>query len=271
MNDSALTLTAGAVLLSVWFFAAWRLAVRLDNYALVDVAWALAFAPVATLYAALGDGWGPRRLLIAALVAAWSLRLGLYLWRRVARHHPAEDARYRVLRSRWQDRLAANFLGFFLGQGLLVWLLMLPVFWIARQPGVGFHPLEIAGFALWFVGLAGEGLADRQLARFKAAHRDDPHALCQDGLWAWSRHPNYFFQSLLWWGLFLAALPAPGGWSAILAPLAMLWFLIKFTGIPLTEALALEKRGDRYRDYQRNVRAFIPWPKTSPRDGKTNA
>jgi steroid 5-alpha reductase family enzyme len=253
-------LLIGAALAAALFILTWRLSLRLDNFSFVDVAWALAFTPVAGLYAALGSGWMPRRLVIAALVVAWSIRLGTHLWRRVARHHPAEDARYRVLRQRWSGSLASKFLGFFLGQALLVWLLTLPVFLVCRNDAIGFHPLEIAGFALWFIGLAGEGIADRQLERFKAASRGNPLALCREGLWSWSRHPNYFFQSLLWWGLFLAALPAAWGWTALLAPIAMLFFLLKITGIPLTEELALEKRGDLYRDYQRTVSAFIPMP-----------
>jgi steroid 5-alpha reductase family enzyme len=255
-----LLLLTGAGMLAALFVLTWRLSLRLDNFSFVDVAWALAFAPIAALYATFGDGWMPRRLAIAALVAAWSLRLGIHLWQRVARHHPAEDARYRVLRQRWSGALSRNFLGFFLAQAALVWLLTLPVFLVCRNPATDFHPLEIAGFALWFIGLAGEGIADRQLERFKSASRGNPKALCREGLWAWSRHPNYFFQSLLWWGLFLAALPAAWGWTAILAPVAMLYFLLKITGIPLTEQLAVEKRGDLYRDYQRTTSAFIPLP-----------
>ena len=88
----------------------------------------------------------------------------------------------------------------------------------------------------------------------------DPLAVCQQGLWRFSRHPNYFFQSLLWWGLFLMALPISWGWTAIIAPLAMLHFILNVTGIPLTEELAIKKRGDLYRNYQRITSSFIPLP-----------
>lgn len=263
MNPS-LPLLFGALVLVIAFIATWRLSLRLDNFSFVDVTWALSFAPVALLYAALGDGWATRRLAIAILVAVWSLRLGIHLWRRVASHHPDEDPRYQVLRQRWdQQSLSKNFLGFFLAQALLVWLLMLPVFLICRNEATAFHPLEIAGILLWLLGLAGEGLADRQLDRFKTKHQGNRQALCQEGLWRYSRHPNYFFQSLLWWGLFLVALPTAWGWTAILAPVAMLFFLLKVTGIPLTEELAVAKRGDLYRDYQRTTSAFIPLPPKS--------
>jgi len=180
------------------------------------------------------------------------------LWRRVASHHPKEDVRYAVLREGWKASPPRAFLGFFLAQAVLVWLLMLPVFLITQQSTPHFHLLECIGLGLWFVALIGEGIADAQLAHFKRANQD-PKAICQCGLWNYSRHPNYFFQSLLWWGLFLMALPAPWGWTAIIAPVAMLHFLLNVTGIPLTEKLSIQKRGDAYREYQRTTSAFVPW------------
>ena len=102
-----------ALILIVLFLFTWWLSVRTDNYSFVDVTWSLSFAPVAIWYAVSGTGWLPRRLAIAALVGAWSLRLGIYLWRRVASHHPHEDMRYAVLREKWQANLKRAFLGFF--------------------------------------------------------------------------------------------------------------------------------------------------------------
>lgn len=258
--NPAMPLFLCAALLVVIFVFTWRLSVQLDNYGFVDVAWALSFAPAVAVYGLLEDGWGPRRFVVALLVGLWSLRLGIYLWQRVGFHHPEEDPRYAVLRKRWTDGRERKFLGFFLGQALLVWLLTLPVFLICRNGNESFGILEFAGVAVWVIGLTGEAIADRQLKRFKAANLGKGQAICRDGLWRYSRHPNYFFQSLLWWGLFLMALPANWGWAAILAPLAMLWFLLKFTGIPLTEKLALEKRGDAWRKYQESTSAFIPLP-----------
>lgn len=256
---AAVLLPAALAFLAGLFGLTWLLSRRWNNYSFVDVTWALAFAPVAAGYAFLGGGWLPRRLAVATLVGGWSLRLGLHLWRRVAAHHPAEDGRYAVLRARWQDRLPRAFLGFFLAQALLVWLLLLPVFWVTRQVQPQFHPLEIAGALLWLAALAGEGLADAQLRRHQRTQAGRT-TVCQSGLWRYSRHPNYFFQSLLWWGLFLMALPSPWGWLTVLAPLAMLHFLLNVTGIPLTEKLSLQKRGEAYRAYQRTTSAFLPWP-----------
>jgi steroid 5-alpha reductase family enzyme len=258
MLEPGWILTGGAVLLAVLFFVTWRLSLRWNNFSFVDVTWALSFAPVAVWYAGMSEGWDLRRWVVASLVAGWSLRLGVYLWRRVAGHHPAEDVRYAVLREKWKANLPKAFFWFFMGQGVLVWLLMLPVFLVAGQAEEKWHPLEMVGLLVWVLGLVGEGVADGQLARFKKRNQD-PKAICTVGLWYYSRHPNYFFQSLLWWGLFLMALPAPWGWLALLAPMAMLHFLLNVTGIPLTEKLAVEKRGEIYREYQRTTSAFVPW------------
>lgn len=252
------TLAAAALLLVGLFLLTWRVSLRVDNFSIVDVAWAYAFAPVAILYAICLEGWVARRIVIAGLVTLWSLRLGTYLLRRAAAHHPEEDARYTVLRERWSADLNTAFLRFFLAQAVLVWLLMLPVFLICREAHEGFHALELIGFVLWLIALGGEALADAQLRRYKSVNHDSK-GVCSKGLWHFSRHPNYFFQALLWWGLFFMALPAPWGWTAVLAPLGMLWFLLRVTGIPLTESLALESKGEAYREYQRTTSALIPW------------
>ncbi|MGK0187399.1 MAG: steroid 5-alpha reductase family enzyme [Verrucomicrobiales bacterium] len=263
MNSPTILAIAAGVLLVIFLFT-WWLARRIDNYSIVDVTWSLSFAPIAILHALLGNGWMPRRVAIGCLVAIWSLRLGSYLWSRVAAHHPQVDPRYAILSKRWEKNPARSYLIFFLAQGLLVWLLMLPVHFVAGNAAVSFHPLEIAGFTLWMLGLVGEAIADAQLKRFKK-ESTDRLAVCKRGLWRYSRHPNYFFQSLLWWGLFLMAVSMPWGWVTIIAPLAMLHFLLRVTGVPLTEELAIEKRGDVYRDYQNTTSAFIPLPpKTTP-------
>ncbi len=248
-------LLESSVILIVLFLLTWMLSVKLNNYSFVDVTWALSFAPVSLLYGLSGSGWQPRRLAITALIALWSLRLGIYLWRRVASHHPKEDVRYAVLREKWKANPPRAFLWFFLAQAVLVWLLMLPAHLITQQTSTTFHLLEYIGLAIWLIALLGEGIADAQLATFKRTSK----GICQVGLWHYSRHPNYFFQSLLWWGLFLMALPAEWGWTAIIAPIAMLHFLLNVTGIPLTEKLSIEKRGDAFRDYQRTTSAFVPW------------
>ena len=238
--------------------AAFLLAVRIRNFSIVDIAWSAAFAPTVLLYATLSQGYAPRRALIAAMVTAWSLRLAGHLHARIASLHPEEEGRYVELRRLWATHLHRRFLLFFQAQGALVALLSLP-FLLAcldRRPALG--AFEAAGCALFVFAIAGEALADRQLAAFKA----DPGnrgRTCRAGLWRYSRHPNYFFEWLVWVAYAVFARPSPWGWTSAYAPLLMLFFLFRVTGIPMAEEQALRSRGDDYREYQRTTSAFFPW------------
>lgn len=258
MSATTAFLLAGAACLLLQA-ALWVVALRVRNWSLVDPGWAACLVLTAGVYAAALDGAPARRLALVAAVSLWGLRhvVQLLVHRVVGR---PEEGRYVALRARWS---AATFLGFFLAQGLLAALLSWPFLAVARHGGAGPAPLETAALALFLVAWAGEAVADRQLARWKAdpGHRG---RTCRAGLWAWSRHPNYFFEWLVWVAFALAATAAPGGAWAWLAAATMLALLLFVTGIPPAEAQALRSRGDDYRAYQREVSAFVPWP---PRRG----
>jgi steroid 5-alpha reductase family enzyme len=251
------TLLGIALLLAAIGFAlVWAISVRIRNYGLLDAAWSYGVAVLAPIYAWQGPGYAPRKWLFTAVGVAWSLRLGTYILGRVLRHHPAEDARYETLRRRWPG--AGMFLVFFELQAFLVVVFSLPFLVAAFNPAPEWRLIEIIGLALALLALAGEATADLQMGVFKA----DPAnkgKVCQCGLWRYSRHPNYFFESLIWWAFFLVALGSPWGWITLACPLLMLFFLFKVTGIPLTEEYALKSKGDAYREYQRTTSAFIPW------------
>lgn len=257
---TAALLLAGSALagLAVAFALLYAVARRIDNYGIVDIAWSYAFGVLALFYALLGPGWMPRRLLIATITITWSLRLGTHLAGRVMSHHPVEDGRYQQLRKDWAIGFAWKMFGFFQMQAASVVVLGLTPLLASLNPAVGFHPLESAGLALWFVALAGETLADNQLAAFKSnpANRG---GVCAVGLWRYSRHPNYFFEWLIWVSYALFALGSPGGWLALLGPVGILYLLLRVTGIPLTEEQSLRSRGDAYRRYQQTTSAFVPW------------
>jgi len=236
----------------------WRLAVRIGNAGIVDIAWAAGFAPIALLYAVAGSGAGSRRVLIAAMVGLWSLRLALYLYVRVKSTHPREDRRYARLRAEWGSQVNRKMLGFFELQAVLLALLSVPFVLICLNPQPRLQPLEWIGVALWVVAVGGEALADRQLQRFRAAPANRT-AVCQVGLWRYSRHPNYFFEWLVWVAYFVLALNSRAGWLTIYCPALMLYFLLRVTGIPLTEQLSLESKGSAFAEYQRRTSAFVPW------------
>jgi steroid 5-alpha reductase family enzyme len=249
-------LLTGVAIAMIGFALVWVYSVRQHNYGYLDVAWSLSVAVLAPIYALLGDGDTARKLAFTVIGAAWSLRLGLYILIRVRRHLPKEDARYRTLRERWPG--PGRFLLFFELQALIAVLFSLPFLLAAQNPRAGLGIYELSGLALALCALAGEALADWQAQKFKnnPANRA---AIVNVGLWRYSRHPNYFFESLVWWGFFIAALDSRYGWVTLVCPLLMLYILLNVTGIPLTEKHSLESRGDAYREYQRTTSRFIPW------------
>lgn len=246
----------GSALVVTMMFVLWLVHLRLNNASVVDPGWAYGLVILAITYAALGPGYVQRRWLFAGMAAIWGIRLGTYLLFRVL--GKPEEGRYRQLRKEWGSNIALKFLVFFEFQALLDVFLSLPFLLAAlnSKPVVG--PLEYAGALLWLVALIGETIADSQLAAFKrepASHGQ----VCQRGLWNYSRHPNYFFEWLVWvaWSLF--ALASPYGWLAIACPLLMLYFLLRVTGIAATEAQSLRSKGEAYRRYQQTTSAFVPW------------
>jgi steroid 5-alpha reductase family enzyme len=251
-------LLIGLAIAISYFAATWAISVRMKNYGFLDVAWSYGVAILAPIYAWFSPGDPLRKWLITGLGVAWSLRLGTYILRRVLRHHPQEDVRYETLRQRWPG--PGMFLVFFELQAVLVVIFSLPFLLISFNTQPNLTPLEISGILLALVALGGEALADLQMQAFKR----DPASrgqVCQRGLWRYSRHPNYFFEALIWWAFFLIALGSPHGWITLACPLLMLQFLLKVTGIPLTEEHAVRSKGEAYREYQRTTSAFMPWPR----------
>ena len=240
------------------FAGLYLVARRLDNYGIVDIAWSYAFGALAGLYALLGTGWPVRRALIAALALGWSARLGTHLALRVLGHHPIEDGRYVQLRRDWAANFTAKMFWFFQMQAASVVLLAAAFLIACVNPAPALHVLEFAGIAIWLVALGGEALADAQLAAFKRQPANRGR-VCDTGLWRYSRHPNYFFEWLVWVGFFVFALGSPWGWLALIGPASMLYLLLRVTGIPLTEEQSLRSRGDAYRRYQQTTSAFVPW------------
>ena len=249
-------LAVAAIVLAIVFALVWAISVRVRNYGFLDAIWSLSVAIVSPLYAVLGTGDITRRWAFAAVGSIWSLRLGLFVLTRVIKHHPQEDARYRTLREKWPT--PARFLLFFELQAFIAVVFSTPFLLASINQSPRMAPLEIAGLALAALATAGEYLADWQAQRFKRTTKDKK-AVNDVGLWRYSRHPNYFFESLVWWGFFIAALPFPYGWLTIVCPLMMLYLLLNVTGIPLTEKHSLQNRGEVYRQYQNRTSRFIPW------------
>jgi steroid 5-alpha reductase family enzyme len=255
IEETWLLFLLGAAAASVLMVALWFVQLRIGNASHVDVGWAYGIVGLALLYALLGDGRVTQRVLVAGLGAVWGMRLGTYVLARVVGHE--EDGRYKELRRRWAPHTQRNFFVFFQAQAGFVAVFSLPFLFVAQDGGDP-SPLLWLGAALALVSVAGETTADAQLAVWKASP-ENKGKTARNGLWGWSRHPNYFFEWLHWVGWAVAALGSPHGWIALAVPAFLLLLLFRVTGIPETEAQALRSRDD-YRHYQQEVSVFVPRP-----------
>lgn len=247
-----------AALVLAFQTAGWWVSRRLGNVTLVDIQWAVGFGLVAWMGAVWGQGELERRVLVAVLVSLWSARLAWHLARRS--WGQPEDPRYRAMRERHGAAFAwkSLYLVFWL-QGLLLLVVATPIF-LAQGVAAGrsLGGWELVGSLLWLAGWSIEAVADRQLQRF----RNDPSrrgGVLATGLWRYSRHPNYFGEALLWWGIGLAAVPVSGGAWGLVGPALLTLLLLRVSGVTLLEA-ELRARKPAYADYVRRTSAFLPWP-----------
>jgi steroid 5-alpha reductase family enzyme len=247
----------GAAMVGGMMFVLWVIHLLLRNAAVVDVGWAAGLGLLAGYYAYAGPGYPARKYAIAAMAGAWSLRLAGYLLFARVLGHP-EEGRYVQLRQEWKTNLPLRFLLFFEFQALLDLVLSLPFLLACLDTRAALGPFEKIGAAIWMIGMLGEATADAQLNAFKK-NPANKGKTCRAGLWNYSRHPNYFFEWMIWVGYAVFAIASPWGWLGLLSAALILYFLLGLTGIPATEAQALRSRGDEYREYQRSTSAFIPW------------
>ena len=254
-------LSVGMSLLVIWLLAfiaqtlGWWWQKRHRNAGMVDVVWSAGVGGAAIVAAAFGDGAMLPRAVLALLGGIWGLRLASHLLHRVLGE--PEDGRYAHLRQSFgQDQ--RKWFAFFQFQALLIVLFALPFVAVARNPVAAVTPWLIAGIAFWLLSVLGEAIADRQLAHFRAIPANKGHT-CRDGLWRYSRHPNYFFEWLHWFAYVCLAVGSPLWWLAWAGPIVMFVFLRWVSGIPHTEAQALRTRGEDYRDYQRTTPMLFPW------------
>lgn len=250
-----LTLAAALVLMTgVWLVSLWR-----RDVSIVDPFWGPGFVLVATVGYFLAGGAAGRRLLLLVLTAIWGLRLGGYLLARNLRSGE-EDYRYQKIRAKYGARFPwLSLVIIFWFQAVLLWFISLPVQigQLAATPA-SLTWLDGLGAAVWALGLFFEAVGDRQLARFKADPTNRGKVL-DTGLWRYTRHPNYFGDFLVWWGLFLIALATPQGWMTVLSPVVMSLFLIKVSGAGLLEKDIVHRR-PQYADYIARTSGFLPWP-----------
>jgi steroid 5-alpha reductase family enzyme len=248
--------SAGAI--AVLMIGTWVVSVRLKNASIVDIVWGAGFVLVAWVSYALGDGVASRKMLLAWMVTLWGGRLAVYLF--IRNHGKGEDPRYVAMRKRRGDKFAVQSLWLVFGlQGVLMWIVSLPVQVgsVADQP-TSLGPVEIVGVILYTVGIYFESTGDFQLSQFKAEPANAGQVMDQ-GLWRYTRHPNYFGDFCVWWGIWIVAAATGVGIYAVVGPIVMTFFLLRVSGVAMLER-SIGKRRPGYDEYMRKTNAFFPAP-----------
>ncbi|MFW2391705.1 MAG: DUF1295 domain-containing protein [Methyloceanibacter sp.] len=243
----------------------WLLQRRTGNSGFVDAAWTFGLGAVGAASALLvlpgGDGPTARQTIVAALVAAWSVRLGTHIVQRT--RTIADDPRYAALMNDWGAEAPRRLFVFLQQQAIASLPLALTIFVAAQNPAPFSRVQDWLGLIVIVAGIAGEGLSDRQLRRFVATRKEGAR-VCDIGLWSWSRHPNYFFEWMFWLAFPMFAIDFSGsypwGWLGLVGPALMYGLLVHVSGVPPLELHMVAKHGDAYRAYQQRTSVFFPLP-----------
>ena len=264
--DSMIALSTGgalggaAVAIAALMVGTWLVSLVLRNASIVDITWGLGFVVVAWVSTLRADEAAGSASLMVAMITLWGLRLGVYLfWRN---HGKGEDYRYVAMRRHWGPRFWIISLATVFGlQGALMWVVSLPVqvSHVGDARGGAFSGVAVlVGLVLYAVGLLFEVVGDAQLARFKADPANEGKVM-RTGLWRYTRHPNYFGDACVWWGVGITAQAVTGTWWALVGPLVMNILLLRVSGVALLER-SLRKRKPEYAEYVRTTSAFMPRP-----------
>jgi steroid 5-alpha reductase family enzyme len=238
-------------------FCGWLISLIYKNVSIVDSLWGLGFVLIAGLTFGQADGYTGRKILIVLLTTVWGLRLCAHLsWRNWGK---GEDPRYGSWRKAAGNQFwIVSLFKVFLLQALFLWVIALTIQFAQLSPTPAhLTGLDVLGSIIWMIGFVFESISDWQLARFKA-DKNNAGKVMDRGLWAYSRHPNYFGECLIWWGIFLIALSTRDSWWTVVSPIVITVVLLKMTGIPLTEKTIVNTRPG-YREYTKRTSAFFPW------------
>ena len=237
--------------------AAYFIACELKLMAIVDTIWTAGLGLSALVYHTVAELESIRSWAVLLIIFLWSFRLSFHLFKdRVFAGH--EDPRYKALAEHWGIQSAQNFFFLFLAQIIFIALFLFPVSIAMQNPQQVWAWTDSLAVLIGISAMLGEWIADRQLANFRS-NPDNKGCVCQDNLWRYTRHPNYFFEWLHWFAYLAFAVGSSSVWFALVGPIAMFIFLRFLTGVPYAEMSSLKSRGEAYRRYQSSTNAFFPW------------
>ncbi len=244
----------GFILVFVYMNLLFILALQLKKNDIVDVSWGMGFVLLALASLLASSLWPWRQLLVVFLVMLWGIRLAAYIF--IRNRGKAEDFRYAKWRKEWgKNWVLRSWLQVFMIQGFFMLLIAYPVFLQSFQRGAGFNLLDLSGIVIWLIGFGFEAIGDAQMSRFKK-NPQNRGKIMNKGLWRYTRHPNYFGEATMWWGIFLLSLNTACTWWGIISPIVITWLLTRVSGVPM-----LEKKyaaNPEYQDYIKRTSSFLP-------------
>lgn len=246
---------SGGIAVFVFMTGVFVIALLKKDNSIVDVAWGIGFILVALLTFFLSGGFPWRQIVVTGLVCIWGTRLSFYIYRR--NKGRGEDFRYARWRKNWGRLFVLrSYFQIFMLQGILLLIIAFPVMLVNGSEAKAFSLWDAAGIGLWLTGFFFEALGDYQLSRFKKDPQNKGKLMTQ-GLWRLTRHPNYFGEATLWWGIFLIALSAENGWTAVISPVFITFLLLRVSGVTMLEKKYAGNRA--YEEYARKTSSFFPW------------
>jgi len=244
-----------ALFVFVYMTALFLVAQIIKNNSIADIGWGIGFILIAVAGMIASGIYSPRQLLLSAMILCWGLRLAGYIF--IRNKGKGEDYRYRQWREEWGKHIIwRSFLQVFMLQGFLMLLIALPLIVVNAFPANNITWIDSVGCFVWCVGFYFEARSDYQMMQFKKEPGSKGKIMTR-GLWKYSRHPNYFGEALLWWGIFIVSISAGHWWISIISPLLITFLLLKVSGVVM-----LEKKYEgnaEFEDYAKRTNAFIPW------------
>lgn len=243
-----------ALAVFIYFFIFFLIAQAIKNNSIVDIGWGMGFIVVALITLFSSGNFTARSIIVTVLIIIWGGRLTYHLFRR--NWGKPEDFRYAKWRRDWGKWLIPrSFFQIFMLQGVMMLIIAFPIILINASNRPGLNLLDFLGLFIWVVGFFFEAVGDRQLAIFKSDPANKGRII-QSGLWKYTRHPNYFGEVTLWWGIFFLALSVPLGWTGVISPLTITWLMLYVSGVPMLEKKYQDN--PEFQDYARRTSKFIP-------------
>lgn len=243
-----------SIALIIYFFFGWVLSYKTDKYAWIDFFWASSFILVISFV----NWWysNPSLITLSFIMGIWSLRLSGLLFKRIRNEN--EDPRYKTLKAHWGAKSSKYFLLLYLFEGVLTLFLCIPLYMNALAADTSMNTWNYIGIGMFFFSILGETISDSQLSIFKREHTGQ-RKVCNVGLWKYSRHPNYFFEIVIWLSYGFYGLSLANPLLNFIPFIIMFVFITRITGIPYAEKQALLSKGSLYKEYQETTNALFPW------------